>query len=92
MSTYFCDGLKEVTIFNGVARLEFHRLQTAERGHNREVQAISEFIVALPTQGFIQALSVLEKVREQLIRDGLLKPGGGSETPPPEPVKSPNFS
>ena len=26
MTTYFCDGLKEVTVVNGVVRLEFHRL------------------------------------------------------------------
>ena len=29
MSTYFCDGIKEVTLLNGVARLEFFRLQPA---------------------------------------------------------------
>jgi hypothetical protein len=27
MTTYFCDGLKEVTVVNGVVRLEFHRLE-----------------------------------------------------------------
>ena len=27
MTTHFCDGIKEVTIFNGVARLEFHRFE-----------------------------------------------------------------
>jgi len=32
MTTYFCDGLKDVTVVNGVARLEFHRLEVVERG------------------------------------------------------------
>jgi hypothetical protein len=27
MTTYFCDGLKEVTVANGVVRIEFHRLE-----------------------------------------------------------------
>jgi len=37
MTTYFCDGLKEVTIVNGVARLEFHRLQAGGTlGPNRD--------------------------------------------------------
>ena len=92
MTTYFCDGLKDVTVVNGVARLEFHRLEVVERGGNRELRPIAEFIVALPVQGFVHAMSVLENVRERFIAQGLITPaqkGGG--TPPP-PAKSPNFS
>ncbi len=75
MTTYFCDGLKEVTIFNGVARLEFHRLQAASPGGpNRDLQAVTELFIALPAQGLLQALSVLEQVRERLIKDGVLQP------------------
>ena len=94
MSTHFCDGLKDVTVVNGVARLEFHRLEVVERGGNRELQPIAEFIVALPLQGFVHALGVLENVRERFVAQGLITPassqkGGG---PPPPPAKSPNFS
>ena len=94
MTTYFCDGLKDVTVVNGVARLEFHRLEVVERGGNRELRPISELIVALPVQGFAHALGVLENVRERFVAQGLINPadsqkGGG--TPPP-PAKSPNFS
>jgi hypothetical protein len=94
MTTYFCDGLKDVTIVNGVARLEFHRLEVVERGGNREFRPIAEFVVALPVQGFVHALGVLENVRERFVAQGLINPtasqkGGG--TPPP-PAKSPNFS
>ena len=90
MPTYFCDGVKGVTILNGVARIEFHRLQTVERGAGREAQMVSEMIVALPAQGLLQALAMLERVRDELLKEGLLKPG---ETAAPEPpVKSPNFS
>jgi hypothetical protein len=92
MTTHFCDGLKEVTIFNGVARLEFHRLQSAGAGGpNRDVQPVTELIVALPTQGFLQALTVLEQVREQMIKEGVLKPVEPPASPPP-PARSPNFS
>ena len=58
MTTYFCDGLKDVTIVNGVARLEFHRLEIVERGGDRELRPVSEFSVALPVQGFVNALEV----------------------------------
>jgi hypothetical protein len=89
MPTYFCDGVKGVTILNGVARIEFHRLQTVERGSGREAQMVPEMIVALPAQGLLQALAMLERVRDELIKEGLLKPG---EPAPSPPARSPNFS
>jgi hypothetical protein len=91
MPTFFCDGVKGVTILNGVTRIEFHRLQTAERDGGREAQMISELIVALPAQGLLQAPQLLERVRDQLIKEGLLKPGE-TAAPPATPAKSPNFS
>jgi hypothetical protein len=44
MTTYFCDGLKEVTVVNGVVRPEFHHLEAVQRGQNRELRPVSEFI------------------------------------------------
>jgi len=94
MTTYFCDGLKEVTVVNGVVRLEFHRLEAVQRGQTRELQPVVEFTVALPVQGFLQALGVLESVRQRFVEQGLIPPPGTPEgTPPsPPPAKSPNFS
>ena len=93
MTTYFCDGVKEVTVVNGVVRLEFHRLEAVQRGQNRELQPIGEFSVALPLQGFLQAIGVLENVRQRFAEQGVLAPAGSPEgTPPPTPAKSPNFS
>ena len=95
VTTYFCDGLREVTVVNGVVRLEFHRLEAVQRGQNRELQPVAEFTVALPVQGFMQALGVLESVRARFAEQGLLTPAASPEggTPPsPPPAKSPNFS
>jgi hypothetical protein len=94
MTTYFCDGLKEVTVVNGVVRLEFHRLEAVQRGATRELQPVSEFTVALPVQGFMQALGILENVRARFAEQGVIGPPGSPEggTPPPSPAKSPNFS
>ena len=95
MTAYFCDGLREVTVVNGVVRLEFHRLEAVQRGQNRELQPVVEFTVALPVQGFLQALGVLESVRSRFAEQGVLTPAGSSESgtpPPPPPMKSPNFS
>jgi hypothetical protein len=92
--THFCDGLKDVTIVNGVARLEFHLLEVIERGGNRELRPIAEFIVALPVQGFVHALGVLENVRERFVAQGLITPtvSPKGNSGPPAPAKSPNFS
>jgi hypothetical protein len=98
MTTYFCDGLREVVIVNGVARLHFQRIEPGERGPGhemggREMRAVPDFSIAMPVQGLVQALATLEKLRDQMIREGVLRPAGmpESEVPPP-PAKSPNFS
>ena len=94
MTTYFCDGIKEVTILNGVVRVEFHRLQTGGTASNRDVQAVSEMIVAIPMQGFLQAINVLEGTRDQLVNSGVLKlPATDAPAQPAAaPNRSPNFS
>lgn len=96
MPTYFCDSLKDVSILNGVVRLEFQRLEpVAGAGDGREVRAIAEFTVAIPIPGLAQTLGLLDTVRERLIREGILKSGGaGHQTPAPavQPNdRSPNF-
>jgi hypothetical protein len=95
MPTYFCDSLKDVAILNGVARLEFQRLEAAPGGDSREVRMVSEFTVAIPIQGLAQTLSLLDGVRDRLVRGGVLKTGAAEavETvrPPPPAARSPNF-
>ena len=94
MTTYFCDGLQEVSIVNGVVRLEFHRLEPVQRGGNRELQAVSEFTIALPAQGFMQALRVLDNVQARFKEQGLIgAPGSAEGNGPtgPSPTRSPNF-
>lgn len=89
MTTYFCDALKEVTILNGVARLEFQRFESVERGSNRELRPVTELIIALPMQGLVGALDAFDKLRDRLTAQGLI---GTAAAPPPPPAKSPNFS
>jgi hypothetical protein len=95
MATYFCDGIKEVTLMNGVARLEFFRLQpVGPAGPNREVQGVTELVVALPAPSFLQALSVLEQIRDQLVKEGVLKTSVGDAADASgaaSPGRSPNF-
>jgi hypothetical protein len=95
MSTLFCDGLKEVTLLNGVVRLEFHRLEGGGLpGGDRDLQPRTELVLAIPAQGFVQALALLDQVREGLIKDGVIRPPtpDGQGEPQSLPRKSPNFA
>ena len=84
MTAWFCDGLKGVTLLNGVARLEFYRLEKADPGAPETgFEPLTEFIVALPVQGFLQALSQLERIRDRLAREGSSTVTGGIGQPPP---------
>jgi hypothetical protein len=95
MPVYFCDSLKDVSILNGVARLEFQRLEAIPGGDNRELRMVSEFTVAIPIQGLAQTLSLLEGVRDRLVHEGIFKaaPAEAPETvhQTPAPERSPNF-
>jgi hypothetical protein len=93
MNSYFCDGLKEVTILNGVARLEFHRLQPANPGgSDSEVQSVSELVVALPLQGVLQTLSILEQVRARLVQDERARRPEAEGAAQSARSRSPNFT
>ncbi len=95
MPIYFCDSLKDVSILNGVARLEFQRLEAVAAGSNRELRSVSEFTVAIPIQGLAQTISLLEGVRDRLVHEGIFKtaPAEAPETvhQAPAPERSPNF-
>jgi hypothetical protein len=96
MPVYFCDSLKQVSILNGVARLEFQRLESqAANGANGELRAVAEFTVAIPVQGLAQTINLLEGVRDRLVREGVFKSAAPDPTPLAVPLpatdRSPNF-
>jgi hypothetical protein len=53
---------------------------------------IAGLIVALPAQGLLHPLGVRERVRDERVREGLLKPGDAVAATPLPPAKLPNFS
>ena len=68
MLTYFCDGIKQVTLFNGVARFEFFRFQTRNNESGEpDAQPLTELIIAVPPQGLLQAITTLEQLRDKLV-------------------------
>lgn len=92
MSTVFCDGLKEVTILNGVARLEFYRLHAiGPTGPNRDMQPVPELSLALPAKGLVQLLALLDQMRDKMIKEGSLNPTEPTRPDPSIPNRSLNF-
>ena len=93
MTTYFCDGIKQVTLINGVARVEFFRLQNANASRvEPPAEAGVELTLAVPAPGLIQMISALERLRDQLVEKGILQPtGNGASQASTEPEFSPNF-
>jgi hypothetical protein len=90
MTVYFCDHLNDVSILNGVARLEFQRFEAQPAGEGRELRAVAAFTVVIPIHGLAQAINVLDGVRDRLVREGIFKTGGDGPAPPPGD-RSPNF-
>ncbi len=95
MPVYFCDSLKDVSILNGVARLEFQRLERTPGGNDRELRAVAEFTVAIPIPGLAQTINLLEGVRDRLVRDGIFKTAAADRSEAAAPAipadRSPNF-
>ena len=79
MTTSYCDGLREVTVVGRCRALEFYHLEAVQRGQNRGLQPVTEFTAALPVQGFLQVLGVLENVRGRFAERGLLTVPGSPE-------------
>ena len=86
MSAFYCDGLQEVTVGNGVARLEFYRLAAQRSGAAQQTQRLAEMTLALPVPALTEMLMMLQRAHDQLIKDGILKaaePGAAALASPP---------
>ena len=95
MTSYFCDGLKEVSVLNGVVRLEFHRLQeTRLRGAGDALEPVTVLRIALTPNGLAQTRGLLEQVYDRLVQDGILERPSEhmNQSPEASQRKSPNFS
>jgi hypothetical protein len=68
--------------------------RTGPARQNHELRPVTEFIIALPLQGLVQALGVLENVRDGFAKRGLIAPcsPGAAERPPPRPTEWSSFS
>ena len=65
MQDLFVDRLGNVTIGNGVARLDFLRLDSID-SENRQVTMKASTRLVIPRDGLLLAIQMLEQLREQM--------------------------
>jgi len=69
MHDLFVDRLGNVTIGNGVARLDFLRLESIDNDKQQVTMNPSTRLV-IPLDGLMQAIQMLEKARDQIVKQG----------------------
>jgi len=67
MQDLFVDRLGNVTLGNGVARLDFLRLESVDNEKQQITMRPSTRLV-IPIDGLMQAIQMLEKLRDQIVK------------------------
>jgi len=67
MHDLFVDRLGNVTFGNGVARLDFQRLESFDNEKQQVTMRPSTRLV-IPLDGLMQAIKMLEKLRDQIVK------------------------
>lgn len=77
MQTLFTDFIGNISIASGVVRMDMYKI-TGTDPETKKVQYEVSGQLAMPMEGFLRSLQVSEKVRDDLVAQGILKPN----TPP----------
>ena len=67
MQDLFVDRLGNVTLGNGVARLDFLRLESVDN-EKQQITLKPSTRLVIPVDGLLQAIQMLEKLREQIVK------------------------
>ena len=74
MQDIFVDRLGNVTIAAGVARLDFLRVESIDN-EKKQVTLKPSVRVAIPLDGLVQAMQMLEQIKAQLAAQLAAQPG-----------------
>lgn len=81
MQDFFADVLGNISVTNGLVRLEFGAQHLPQR-ENESARLEPTHRLVMPLAGFLNALNLQEQVRTQLIKDGTLKVAPAAESIP----------
>jgi hypothetical protein len=80
MQDYFADMIGNIAITGNLVRIDYMRLQGADQEKKQLKYELSHRLV-MPIEGFLRSLEMMDKIRQKLIDDGVLKPAEKSEPP-----------
>jgi hypothetical protein len=94
-SEVFADGVGEITIIGTTLRIDLVSLSPNERDAAGNQLPIFRQRVVMPTEGFMNAFELMERVANELVRSGAVqrRPQEGAASAP-QPIRrggSPNF-
>lgn len=72
MIDYFADAIGNVAITGSLVRIDYVRLQGADPEKQQLKYEFSHRLV-MPIEGFIRSMDMMDKLRQKLIDDGVLK-------------------
>lgn len=73
MQDYFADMVGNVAITGNLVRIDYMRLAGADAEKKQLKFELSHRLV-MPVEGFLRSLEMMEKLKQKLIDDGVLKP------------------
>ena len=73
----FADGIGEITLSNGVVRMDFVSIVGAQKSKDQPQEMAVRQRVIMPPDGFLRSFSAMENLVKQLIDAGLVKPRNG---------------
>jgi len=80
MQDYFADLVGNVAITGNLVRIDYMRLTGADHEKKKLSYETSHRLV-MPVEGFLRSLDTMDKLRQKLIDDGVLKPIDKPATP-----------
>ncbi len=97
MTIEFVDGIADVVVVGPTARIDFFVLRPDPSGKTigggrPDLVKVPALTIAIPLDGFANAVSILDQVRAGLMESGILKVRQAEEAEEPLPAVSPNFT
>ncbi len=72
MQDQFADVIGNISLAGGVVRIDFMRITNIDP-ETKQAQFEFSHRLVMPLEGFLRSMEVQEKVKEQLIKDGVIQ-------------------
>jgi len=81
----FIDGVQEISINQGVVRVDMFTYSAEKRTENGDFAPEFEMRLLMSPEGFLQTFSAMERIVNRLIEQGAINRKGAEPAPEPSP-------